>query len=88
MDANLLLTITFENDFISRRDVLPMINDINNPNKDAVLYRTSYGIANIRAITDNLGIKRHATLYADNNDDFYQLQLIFNPKKYEENTNS
>ena len=88
MDADLLLTITFENDFISRRDVLPMINDINNPNKDAVLYRTSYGIANIRAITDNLGIKRHATLYADNNDDFYQLQLIFNPKKYEENTNS
>ena len=88
LDMDSVLTIVFENDFNSRRDILLIINDINNPNKDAVLYRTSYGIANIRAITDNLAIERHATIVAEEDNDLYHLELIFKPKKYEENTNN
>ena len=76
-----VLTVTFENDFGNKRDTQLLINDINNPNKDAVIYRTSYGIANIRAITDNLGIGRQASLVIDNENELYHLELRFEPKK-------
>ena len=76
-----VLTITFENDFCNKRDTQLLINDINNPNKDAVIYRTSYGIANIRAITDNIGIGRQASLVTDNGNELYHLELKFEPKK-------
>lgn len=76
-----VLTVSFENDFSNKRDTQLLINDINNPNKDAVIYRTSYGIANIRAITDNLGIGRQASLVTDNGNELYHLELTFEPKK-------
>lgn len=82
-----VLTLTFENDFGNKRDTQLLINDINNPNKDAVIYRTSYGIANIRAITDNLTIGRHAALVLDDGNELYQLELKFEPKKHEESIN-
>lgn len=76
-----VLIVTFENDFGNKRDTQLLINDINNPNKDAVIYRTSYGIANIRAITDNLGIGRQAFLVTDSGYELYHLELRFEPKK-------
>ena len=76
-----VLIVTFENDFGNKRDTQLLINDINNPNKDAVIYRTSYGIANIRAITDNLCIGRQASLVADDGNELYHLELRFEPKK-------
>ena len=76
-----VLIVSFENDFSNKRDTQLLINDINNPNKDAVIYRTSYGIANIRAITDNLGIGRQASLVTDNGNELYHLELTFEPKK-------
>lgn len=88
LDIDSVLTIEFENDFFNKRDIQLIINDINNPNKDAVLYRTSYGIANIRAITDNLSIERHATIVADDDNELYHLELLFKPKKNEENINN
>ncbi len=86
-DGSSVLTITFENDFGNRRDAQLLINDINNPNKDAVIYRTSYGISNIRAITDNLSIGRHAALVTVDGNELYQLELKFEPKRHEESIN-
>lgn len=88
LDIDSVLTVEFENDFFNKRDIQLIINDINNPNKDAVLYRTSYGIANIRAITDNLSIERHAAIVADDDNELYHLELLFKPKKNEENINN
>lgn len=86
-DADSIITITFENDFGSKRDVTPLISDINNPNKDAVIYRTSYGVSNIRAIANNLSIGILANMSTLDDVEVYQLQLTFNPKENEENLN-
>ena len=82
-----ILTVTFENDFGNRKEIESLINDVNNPNKDAVIYRTSYGVANIRAISDNLGVGLLASLVEKDNLELYRLELNFKPKKNEENIN-
>lgn len=82
------LIIVFENDFSSKKDVTLLINDINNPNKDAVIYRTSYGVTNIRAIADNLSIGLRAGFVTEDDKELYQLELIFEPKKDEKDTNN
>lgn len=84
---NSILTISFENDFGNSKDIEALINDVNNPNKDAVIYRTSYGVANIRAISDNLCVGLLASLVEKDNRELYRLELNFKPKKDEENTN-
>lgn len=76
-----VLTITFKNDFNSKKDILMLINDINNPNKDAVIYRTSYGVTNIRAIAGNLSIGLRAELSNSEMSELYLLELKLNPKK-------
>lgn len=82
-DENERLIIVFENDFSSKKDVTLLINDINNPNKDAVIYRTSYGVTNMRAISDNLSIGLKAGFVTEDDKELYQLELIFEPKKNE-----
>lgn len=87
-DENERLIIVFENDFSNKKDVKLLINDINNPNKDAVIYRTSYGVTNMRAIADNLSIGLRAGFVSEDEKELYQLELIFEPKKDEKNTNN
>ncbi len=80
-DETGILTITFKNDFVSKKEIEILISDINNPNKDAVIYRTSYGVTNIRAIAGNLTIGLKAELVSDEMSELYQLELYLNPKR-------
>lgn len=82
-----VLTITFENDFGVKNDVKSLISDINNPNKDAVIYRTSYGVSNIRAITENLSIGLRASLITDRPMEIYKLELNFISNRNEDTDN-
>lgn len=87
-DDNFIITIIFENDFYNKKEILSLINDINNPHKDAVIYRTSYGVTNIRAIAENLSIVLKAELITKDDLELYHLELILEPKKNEEITNN
>lgn len=80
-DETGILTITFNNDFESKKEIEILISDINNPNKDAVIYRTSYGVTNIRAIAGNLTIGLKAGLVSGEMSELYQLELLLNPKR-------
>lgn len=87
-DDKFIITIIFENDFCNKKDILSLINDINNPHKDAVIYRTSYGVTNIRAIAENLSIVLKAELTSKDDLELYHLELIIEPKKNEKVTNN
>ncbi len=77
------LSIIFENDFGNKKEIQALISDINNPHKGAVIYRTSYGVTNIRTIAENLSIDLKANLVSSMGGELYQLVLTIKSKTNE-----
>ena len=72
-----ILTITFQNDFKSKRDVTSLVSYMNGDEKDEVQFRITHGTPLIKQNCKDQNIIVRASVENDEDgDSLYQLQLI------------